>query len=141
MLLLDILHLTCSLGARPVPASLLACFPLHFKRSGASSNLTLRLNTPAHHSVAQFVTQGPQGAKYTLDGARGTSHAKLCRIGPGAGAAHPAGGGHGQTGQMDCVDIALEAKDLFATMQQLNFFCQLPQDPSKTHIICEKIPQ
>ena len=72
-------------------------------------------------------------------------------------------------GRMNCTEIALEgkwqphstlrlkqafadieatvlkpriiaAKSLFSTMQSLNFFCTLPQDPSKTHINCQRIP-
>ena len=34
----------------------------------------------------------------------------------------------------------IAAKSLFSTMQSLNFFCTLPQDPSKTHINCQRIP-
>jgi hypothetical protein len=76
---------------------------------------------------------------------------------------HPAEPG----AKSDCVDIALEgeysgmlhthcltnteskthrsvrltAKELFSTMQRLSFFCQLPQDPKKLFITCERIPQ
>ncbi|KAJ9474228.1 hypothetical protein PHBOTO_004279 [Pseudozyma hubeiensis] len=57
--------------------------------SGSSSNLTDRMNSPAHERTRQFVQQ-TGAAVFTLDG--------------------------------------------------LNFFCTLPQDPSKTHINCQRIP-
>ncbi|PWN32495.1 uncharacterized protein FA14DRAFT_161906 [Meira miltonrushii] len=97
--------------------------------SGASSNLTAKMNTPAHKSVTEFVQAQTPGTKFSFDGPRGSQRSRLCR--------HP----DDPSKQTDCVDIAMEARSLFETMQKLNFFCQLPQDPSKTHITCERIPQ
>ncbi|CAO1630656.1 unnamed protein product [Parajaminaea phylloscopi] len=109
--------------------------------SGSSSNiLNSKLNTPEYRSVADFVSQsGP--CDFILDGQRGEKKSQLCRLprgGPGA-AVHSTVDGSQRS--LECTEIAIEAKDLFATMQSLNFFCQLPQDPSKTHIHCQKIPQ
>ncbi|PWN22380.1 hypothetical protein BCV69DRAFT_281382 [Microstroma glucosiphilum] len=94
---------------------------------GRSSNMLPKNDSPAHKSVAEFVRAGGARDRFTFDGNRGEQQAKLCRILP--------------DGRQQCMDVALESKDLFAAMQSLNFFCQLPQDPAKTHINCEPIPQ
>ncbi|PWN41793.1 hypothetical protein IE81DRAFT_324130 [Ceraceosorus guamensis] len=99
--------------------------------SAASSNLLPKQDSPAHKSVAEFVGSsangGPPAQAFSFDGERGTGRASLCKHLPG--------------GRTECTDIALEAKDLFAQMQSLGFFCQLPQDPALTHIQCRKLPQ
>ncbi|KAJ1024941.1 hypothetical protein NDA18_004227 [Ustilago nuda] len=94
--------------------------------SGASSNLTDRMNSPAHEQTRQFVQQ-TGAAIFTLDGERGSGRSQLCAKLP--------------DGRMNCTEIALEAKSLFSTMQSLDFFCTLPHDPAKTHINCQRIPQ
>ncbi|PWN53186.1 hypothetical protein IE53DRAFT_384329 [Violaceomyces palustris] len=78
--------------------------------------------------VRSFVQSSNPNSTFVLDGERGTGRSKLCSKDP-------------RTNQLDCIDIALEARNLFETMQSLNFFCSLPQDPTKTYINCEKIPQ
>ncbi|PWN98470.1 hypothetical protein FA09DRAFT_360204 [Tilletiopsis washingtonensis] len=102
--------------------------------SGKSSNLTSKMDSDVHRSVAAFV-QGttsasgqpaPQAQAFSFDGERGAGSAKLCKHLPG--------------GQTECTQIAMEAKDLFAQMQHLGFFCQLPQDPRLTHIQCRRLP-
>ncbi|PWY97498.1 hypothetical protein BCV70DRAFT_219387 [Testicularia cyperi] len=98
---------------------------MYVQVSGASSNLTEKLNTPAHESTRRFVEQSNAGI-FTLDGERGSGKSQLCA--------------KQADGRFNCVEIALEAKSLFTTMQSLNFFCTLPQDPTKTHINCQRIP-
>ncbi|KIS67977.1 uncharacterized protein UMAG_11053 [Mycosarcoma maydis] len=93
--------------------------------SGSSSNLTDRMDSPAHETTRQFVQQ-TGAAIFTLDGERGSGRSQLCA--------------QQSDGRLTCTEIALEAKSLFSTMQSLNFFCTLPQDPSKTHINCQRIP-
>lgn len=98
---------------------------VYCSRSGSSSNiLNSKTNTPEYRSVAEFVSQsGP--CDFILDGQRGEKKSQLCRLprgGPGAGVV-----GSSTERVLECTEIALEAKDLFATMQTLNFFCQLPQ--------------
>ncbi|SPO40722.1 uncharacterized protein PSFLO_06204 [Pseudozyma flocculosa] len=96
------------------------------ERSARSSNLIDRLDSPAHRDVKSFVQTHPS-SKFTLDGERGSGKSVLCA--------------KQANGQLTCTEIALEARHLFSTMQSLNFFCALPQDPAKTHINCEPIPQ
>lgn len=155
--------------------------PAHLAhRSGASSNLGPKMDTPAHRNVVEFVrsAESPSTA-FTLDGQRGSGKAKLCRVplqvtagarpGRTSSLAEELSPNSEMGRRLDCVEIALEgtlvrfllpaweqemyetdelhrllhltAKDLFAMMQRLNFFCQLPHNPTKTHIVCEKIPQ
>ncbi|KOS14155.1 hypothetical protein Malapachy_3886 [Malassezia pachydermatis] len=100
--------------------------------TGSSSNLIEKLDTPAHDEVRRLVAEDAQSrggtnSSFTLDGERGTSQSQLCRILP--------------NGQEQCANIALEARDLFQTMQTLGFFCVLPQEPTKTFIRCEYIPK
>lgn len=64
---------------------------------------------------------------------RDAGSSQLCRVLP--------------NGQEQCATVALEARDLFQTMQvrapsdqSLGFFCILPHDPTKTYIRCEKLP-
>ncbi|TKY89683.1 hypothetical protein EX895_001468 [Sporisorium graminicola] len=83
------------------------------------------MDSPAHEHTRQFVQQ-TGAATFTLDGERGSGKSQLCA--------------QQSDGRFTCVEIALEAKSLFSTMQSLNFFCTLPQDPSKTHINCQRIP-
>ncbi|WFD37510.1 uncharacterized protein MJAP1_000454 [Malassezia japonica] len=96
-----------------------------------SSNLINKLNSPAHEEVRKLVTQDAKSrngtsSQFTLDGERGQATSQLCRKLP--------------DGTDQCATIALEARDLFQTMQSLGFFCILPHDPAKTYIRCEKIP-
>ncbi|CAO1623966.1 unnamed protein product [Jaminaea pallidilutea] len=127
----------------------------HRRLSGSTSNLiNNKTDTPEFKSVADFVQRSRSEAgavEFTLDGNRGEKKSQLCRILPRDAAAAAAGtGGAGGAGGvqksadgrlLQCTEIAMEAKDLFGTMQMLNFFCQLPQDPNKTHISCQPIPK
>ncbi|CAE6424039.1 unnamed protein product [Rhizoctonia solani] len=77
-------------------------------------------------TVKTFVKVAP-GATYTFDGDRESKGAKLCRKKPGGGE--------------DCIQVALAAKQLNITMQNMGYFCQLPFDPSQTHMECVPIPK
>ncbi|SHO76023.1 Uncharacterized protein MSYG_0357 [Malassezia sympodialis ATCC 42132] len=101
-------------------------------RSAESSNLIQRLDTPAHDEVRRLVSEDAQSrggtnSAFTFNGERGSHKSQLCRTLP--------------NGQEQCAEVALEARDLFQTMQSLGFFCILPHDPSQTFIRCQKIPK
>lgn len=112
------------------------------------------MNAPEYRSVADFVSKsGP--CDFILDGQRGEKTSQLCRLPKaGPGAAVLSSSAMGSERLLECTQIALEgkclaatraaaaplliwhlrpfsfyyvAKDLFAAMQSLNFFCQLPQ--------------
>ncbi|KAN0061450.1 hypothetical protein ACQY0O_006297 [Thecaphora frezii] len=93
--------------------------------SASSSNLIEKLDSPAHNHVRSFV-HNSAASTFVLDGERGSGKSVLCA--------------KEANGRLNCTEIALEARHLFSTMQSLDFFCTLPQDPAKTHINCEKIP-
>ncbi|KAI9595396.1 hypothetical protein BDF19DRAFT_441734 [Syncephalis fuscata] len=38
-----------------------------------------------------------------------------------------------------CIRSKLDAKEMFAQMQALGYFCQLPPEPGSTHMICRKL--
>ncbi|KAK9761843.1 hypothetical protein K7432_012952 [Basidiobolus ranarum] len=42
-------------------------------------------------------------------------------------------------GRQNCLKLSLDQKEMFSMMQKLNFFCTLPLEPEKTHIICKKV--
>ncbi|GAB5589022.1 hypothetical protein Unana1_03922 [Umbelopsis nana] len=42
-------------------------------------------------------------------------------------------------GQEKCVELNLEATQMFSQMQKLGFFCALPMDPTKTHMECKHV--
>ncbi|WFD45996.1 hypothetical protein GLX27_000624 [Malassezia furfur] len=91
----------------------------------------MQLDTEAHEDVRKLVTQDAESqngksSQFTFFGERGEKSSLLCRKLP--------------NGEEQCATIALEARDLFQTMQSLGFFCILPHDPAKTYIRCEKIP-
>ncbi|KAI9287487.1 hypothetical protein BC943DRAFT_274522 [Umbelopsis sp. AD052] len=43
------------------------------------------------------------------------------------------------SGQEKCVQLNLEATEMFSQMQKLGFFCALPMDPTKTHMECKHV--
>ncbi|KAF8606461.1 hypothetical protein BDV93DRAFT_346139 [Ceratobasidium sp. AG-I] len=77
-------------------------------------------------TVKAFVKVAP-AATYAFDGERNSNHAQLCRRRPGGGE--------------DCIQVSMAAKKLFETMQNMGYFCQLPFDPSQTHMECIPIPK
>lgn len=66
--------------------------------SGSSSNLTAKMNSPAHKTVTEFVQAQTPGTKFSFDGPRGSQRSRLCR--------HP----DDPSQKTDCVDIALEGE-------------------------------
>ncbi|CAE6527916.1 unnamed protein product [Rhizoctonia solani] len=77
-------------------------------------------------TVKAFVKIAPS-ATYAFDGDRESNSAQLCRKKPGGG--------------QDCIRVAMAAKELNITMQNMGYFCQLPFDPSQTHMECFPIPK
>ncbi|KAM0787249.1 hypothetical protein ACM66B_006485 [Microbotryomycetes sp. NB124-2] len=76
--------------------------------------------------VTHFVAQAPNST-YSLNEPQGKGVAvvDVCRTaGPG---------------DKTCVQIHQEVTQVFAVMQRLGFFCQLPIDPTHTEIECLKI--
>ncbi|KAM3582083.1 hypothetical protein VKS41_005513 [Umbelopsis sp. WA50703] len=68
----------------------------------------------------QFVQQAP-AAYYNID----QDKQRICRQLP--------------NGQEKCVELNLEATQMFSQMQKLGFFCALPMDPKKTHMECKHV--
>ncbi|ORX82795.1 hypothetical protein K493DRAFT_320380 [Basidiobolus meristosporus CBS 931.73] len=69
--------------------------------------------------LVQFV-EANKSAEYILDAHNNT----MCRTTP--------------EGQLKCIQLNLEQKEMFSLIQKLDFFCQLSSDPNKTHMICQK---
>ena len=84
--------------------AMLTLSPPNTPRSGLSSNLLPKMNTPERQSVLHFVQAGPKNSKYSLDGQRGSGTAKLCRAAPDL----PPGMAAPGQGRLECVDIAME---------------------------------
>lgn len=80
--------------------------------------------------VNQFVQKAPN-AVYTLDSERNAPESEICRQ---AQFATP-------EQRRECMRVQLHATALFATMQDLGFFCALPQDPGRTYIECKPLPK
>ncbi|QRV90001.1 hypothetical protein RhiJN_18019 [Ceratobasidium sp. AG-Ba] len=74
--------------------------------------------------VKAFVSIAP-AATYTFDGDRDSESAQLCRRERGK--------------PEQCIQVSMQAKRLFETMQNMGYFCQLPFDPSQTHMECTRI--
>ncbi|KAK9720542.1 hypothetical protein K7432_004086 [Basidiobolus ranarum] len=70
--------------------------------------------------LEKFVKQN-ESAEYLLD----DKSNELCRTLP--------------DGKQNCLKLSLDQKEMFSMMQKLNFFCTLPLEPEKTHIICKRI--
>jgi len=82
----------------------------------------------ADKQLKDFVKQHPS-SKYTFDSQRGASESEICReVGkPGSG--------------RECITVKMESKRMFTSMQELGFFCLLPQQVGKTHIECTPLPK
>ncbi|KIM57600.1 hypothetical protein SCLCIDRAFT_130116, partial [Scleroderma citrinum Foug A] len=70
-------------------------------------------------------------AVYTFDGERGAPRSELCREAPSVR----------QDKRKDCVVLDMYSTQLFEAMQKYGFYCALPSDPTRTHMVCRKIPQ
>lgn len=65
------------------------------------------------------MSQQDPSATYTLDGERTKTVSELCKRLPNGG--------------LSCLKLDIASRELFAIMQKLDYFCTLPQDPSKTY--------
>ncbi|KIJ60648.1 hypothetical protein HYDPIDRAFT_116947 [Hydnomerulius pinastri MD-312] len=85
----------------------------------------------AQETLHSFISENQQ-AQYTFDSERGSSYSELCREG-------------GEKGRQ-CIShhiaqLKMSSTELFEAMQGFGFFCALPSDPSRTHMVCNKVPQ
>ena len=64
-------------------------------------------------------------AKYTFDGERGQPQSKICRESRNA---------------RECIKLHMYSTRMFEIMQKRGFYCALPMDPNRTHMVCTKIP-
>lgn len=81
----------------------------------------------AESKLEAFVKKSPT-SKYTFDSERDASESEICRVlGDSAS-------------RKDCIMVKLESKRMFSKMQELGFFCMLPQAVGQTHIECTPLP-
>lgn len=84
---------------------------------------------------------------YTFDGERGIARTVICRE---PSSRQPENrqrvgdnttGEQGKSRQKDCLALEMYSTQLFAAMQNYGFYCALPSDPSRTHMVCRKLPK
>ncbi|KAI6019669.1 hypothetical protein F5J12DRAFT_482309 [Pisolithus orientalis] len=108
------------------------------KPSGADESLRLFLSrTQAWEDPS---------AGYTFDGERGTARTVICREHSNQPKTRQhtgdiSTGEQGRGRQKDCIDLDMYSTQLFAAMQNYGFYCALPSDPSRTHMVCRKLPK
>ncbi|KAI0763714.1 hypothetical protein BC629DRAFT_973855 [Irpex lacteus] len=83
-------------------------------------------DTKPEKVLEKFISEDPN-SKYTFDSERGAPQSEVCR--------------EGQQLSRKCIQIQMHSTRLFQAMQDQGFFCALPQDPSQTHIKCQRIPK
>ncbi|KAH8922810.1 hypothetical protein BT69DRAFT_1263031 [Atractiella rhizophila] len=88
-----------------------------------SSSSPHKLSPQEAQKVSTFVNQSPND-DYTFDSERNSNITELCAK---------------KNGQLSCIKVAAQSTALFAYMQHLGYFCQLPFDPTETHIQCRRI--
>ncbi|EIW85404.1 hypothetical protein CONPUDRAFT_150216 [Coniophora puteana RWD-64-598 SS2] len=64
-------------------------------------------------------------ARYTFDGERGQPQSEICRE---------------SRNQRECIALQMYSTKMFEVMQKRGFYCALPMDPNRTHMVCTKIP-
>ncbi|KZV93344.1 hypothetical protein EXIGLDRAFT_835762 [Exidia glandulosa HHB12029] len=81
----------------------------------------------ARKELEQFIQKTPNSL-FTFDSERGAPVSEICRqLQPDA--------------RRECMRVQLHATALFAAMQDLGFYCHLPQDPGATHMECKPLPK
>lgn len=91
-----------------------------------TSSPTTTMSSP-EETLTSFIAVNPS-AKYVFDSERGAPVSELCR-------------GLPNDAKRECIMIKMQSKQLLQAMQDHGFFCQLPQDPTKTFIECTPIPK
>ncbi|KDQ20195.1 hypothetical protein BOTBODRAFT_62522 [Botryobasidium botryosum FD-172 SS1] len=100
---------------------------LSFNHSQSHKEKAVDNTKNSKQTVASFIRESPDTV-YTFDTPeRDANEAELCRSTPGGG--------------QKCIKVALASKKLFATMQDLGFYCALPMDPSRTYMECKPLPK
>ncbi|KAI8049552.1 hypothetical protein BDF22DRAFT_623124 [Syncephalis plumigaleata] len=93
-------------------------------------------HTQEEKRLAAFVSEQPN-AEYILDAPL------LCRddntTATSRGEQTSSSSSSSSSGQHNCIRSKLEAKEMFAQMQKLGYFCQLPPEPNSVHFICRRV--
>lgn len=115
---LQLRHRQCELAHLPRPHSPHSHPSRTTHRSASTSNLLPKRDTPAHKSVADFVSQSAPNTRFTLEGEPDGDVARLCRVTPPANVGAARGyGAQGVAGvplqpprEGDCVAVAMEGE-------------------------------
>ncbi len=87
----------------------------------------------ASRSCVCFARVPPSDVRYTFDGERDKIEATICRP------MHAKSGADISSEGQSCIKLKLSTTKMFEAMQDLSYFCQLNQDPTRTEISCTKV--
>ncbi|TEB35969.1 hypothetical protein FA13DRAFT_1209860 [Coprinellus micaceus] len=74
--------------------------------------------------LKSFVNLQPKGP-YAFDSERDAKVSELCR-------------GSGMN-EKDCIKLQMSSRRLFKAMQDQGFYCALPMEPGRTHMVCKPL--
>ncbi|KAH9946215.1 uncharacterized protein BXZ73DRAFT_73028 [Epithele typhae] len=96
-------------------------------RGQLTQNATEEQKSPtAEQTLKDFVAEDPD-SRYTFDSERGAPKSEIFREGKEKG--------------RKCIMVQMHSTRMFQAMQDQDFFCALPMDPSRTHIECTRLPK